>query len=376
MRGGLKIRYMKLVDPEGGKMTYPDGGVYQGDWFNNKRQGYGTMRYANGQIYEGNWENDAPTRPMPAPTPVPDPIDDAYHIDPNQVHKFTSNINFANLIAFLERHTVEKDHVIPVDFRNQPAPHMFKEIIKGFMKVLITMNPETISDRTKDFNSVMEQRLNDVNYNEVSPELLTAVYLSLKYALFQTNTFRETYVQSYLDDTCMAHGDDKTIDNMSCIAGALERFITSLSPAATAALLSDGANEKQKQEYEQLVVMITRNPKTLIPNLIRQWQISHRNGINFKDIVGREGRRADLETYINQNNTIKELIKEEEETDENSKNEKTIAELIEELIVNYADSIGYENSDFYLGGRRTRKRRRRTKKMTKTKKKKPRKLKR
>ena len=41
-----------------GKMTYPDGGVYEGDWKLNTRYGKGKMTYSDGSIYEGNWELD------------------------------------------------------------------------------------------------------------------------------------------------------------------------------------------------------------------------------------------------------------------------------------------------------------------------------
>jgi hypothetical protein len=32
--------------------------VYDGEWKNDKRQGYGIMQYSFAQIYRGNWEND------------------------------------------------------------------------------------------------------------------------------------------------------------------------------------------------------------------------------------------------------------------------------------------------------------------------------
>lgn len=38
-----------------GKMTFPDGRVYEGEWKNREINGYGIMRYPDGVIYEGEW---------------------------------------------------------------------------------------------------------------------------------------------------------------------------------------------------------------------------------------------------------------------------------------------------------------------------------
>ena len=338
-----------------GMMEYADGDVYEGEWLNDMRQGNGSIGYANGETYEGPWVNDAPTRPIRAPPPP----DDTYRIDPNHIHKFTANIDFEELNAFLNKGTLERNKVLPKFYPNQPEPDKFSHFI--FVLMMSLMNSEKDTERVRDFKSVMEQRLNGIDYKEVSPVLLTAIYLSLKYALFQTPTFKEAYVKSYLDDTCMAHGDTNSLDNMSCIAGALERFITSLSSGATAALSSGDASEKQKIEYKELDEMITRNIKTLIQKLIEEWQYSHRKGVGLKNIVGDEQRRANLKEHI-------------EETVTNDTPE--INALIEELIKEFADPIGYDDDQFPQGGGRTRKQRRKGKRSNKkTKKRKLRKRK-
>lgn len=41
-----------------GKMTYNNGDIYEGDWENDKKNGRGTITYGNGEIYEGEWKND------------------------------------------------------------------------------------------------------------------------------------------------------------------------------------------------------------------------------------------------------------------------------------------------------------------------------
>lgn len=42
-----------------GKFFYQDGGMYEGDWFNNKMNGYGILYYQSGNVaYAGNWQQD------------------------------------------------------------------------------------------------------------------------------------------------------------------------------------------------------------------------------------------------------------------------------------------------------------------------------
>ncbi len=38
-----------------GKMTFPDGGVYYGEWSGNQMHGEGTYKYPNGDVYSGEW---------------------------------------------------------------------------------------------------------------------------------------------------------------------------------------------------------------------------------------------------------------------------------------------------------------------------------
>jgi len=44
-----------------GKMTWPDGNVYEGNWENGTQNGYGKITWSDGDVYEGNWENGART---------------------------------------------------------------------------------------------------------------------------------------------------------------------------------------------------------------------------------------------------------------------------------------------------------------------------
>ena len=38
-------------------MTYKNGDVYEGQWFNNLKNGKGHMKYSNGEKQKGKWLN-------------------------------------------------------------------------------------------------------------------------------------------------------------------------------------------------------------------------------------------------------------------------------------------------------------------------------
>ena len=38
-----------------GKITWKDGRMYEGEYKDDKKNGYGVYKWADGRIYEGNW---------------------------------------------------------------------------------------------------------------------------------------------------------------------------------------------------------------------------------------------------------------------------------------------------------------------------------
>ena len=41
-----------------GTFYYPDGSIYEGEWFEDKKHGQGKYTYPNNDTYEGQWAND------------------------------------------------------------------------------------------------------------------------------------------------------------------------------------------------------------------------------------------------------------------------------------------------------------------------------
>jgi len=43
-----------------GIQQYANGDKYEGEWYDNKKNGKGVFYYANGDVYEAEWKNGKP----------------------------------------------------------------------------------------------------------------------------------------------------------------------------------------------------------------------------------------------------------------------------------------------------------------------------
>lgn len=295
-----------------GTMTYNNGDVYVGHWKNDMKEGRGTMIYANDVgTYSGGWRNDKMDT-SPAIQGAYERFATMLHsngvieqgywlnghlvrlrnaqpaVDVMQVHKAAANIDYDSLNDFL------REHINPESFVS-PALGAAAAYIDSSLKSLIETLPPS-EERLKNLESIMENRLRGANYTEVSPHLLFAMFYSLEYTKLQTPSFIENYIDSFLNDTCIAYGSDTSIANMSCLNGARERLVLSLLPATTAASTHD-ANEEQTKEYKQLSEIIKNNPKTRTPELIIEWKKLYFDGVGLENILPPE-RKQMLIKYI------------------------------------------------------------------------------
>jgi hypothetical protein len=51
---GKVVKYEQVA----GIMQYSNGDVYEGQWKNDDRTGYGKLNYVSGNKYEGQWNNN------------------------------------------------------------------------------------------------------------------------------------------------------------------------------------------------------------------------------------------------------------------------------------------------------------------------------
>ena len=58
--GVFEGNYKNHIKDGYGKMTWPNGDVYEGNYKNGAKNGFGKYTWPNGDIYEGNWKNNVP----------------------------------------------------------------------------------------------------------------------------------------------------------------------------------------------------------------------------------------------------------------------------------------------------------------------------
>jgi len=186
----------------------------------------------------------------------------------------------------------------------------------------------------------MTTRLNGLKYQEKSPVVLQALVNTVEYVKRQPPAFQGAYVKAFVQDCTTAYeGQGDTA--MTCAAGALERVILSV----TNAIQTMNSVDQGNPEWNTLLDIITVSPRTKIPELIRAWYKDHKTDVNGTptaftvDEWNAEGRRDHLKR------TLLRMYPREEA-------------LIEAMITEIADNIGYENDDFNVlyGGRRRRRR--------------------
>ena len=171
---------------------------------------------------------------------------------------------------------------------------------------------------------------------------------ALEYVKPQPVDFQQTYINTFIQDCVNAYEGDSEETRMTCPAGALERIFLSLVPAAQAQL-SLSPNE----EYQALIDVLIANPEKMLPEFIKDWYRMHKQGTEgaFPPETTTEEKKRSLKTFL--------LSKfPQEET------------LIDRKIVEFADSIGYDDDDFMYGGKK-RRRRRTMRKLKPAKKQKP-----
>ena len=265
-------------------------------------------------------------------------------VNPLQVHQAASKINYEKLNEFFS--TI----IQPIT-----RPRNYANYIKNTINTLIIesdADPAKKQELTAGVQSIYEGRLQTLNYNETTSELLRdSIINSLEYVKLQSPVFKQVYVEAFVQDC--EHAYDGA-DGMTCAGGALERIIFSLVPACVSAKETIETSEK-KQEYTTLIILIS-GPELII-NSIMDWHKSH-NPKNVGAVafpkergpgVDKTKRQADLRRYL-------------------LRLYPGLTELIEQLIISHAEELGYEDDDFTRGGKRRNSRKRRNRRINKTRK--------
>ena len=266
-------------------------------------------------------------------------------VDPNQIHKESKKINYAKLNSFLKKKSGSVD---------VPANLVFPTYINTSLTNIINESGETEEKKAEyrqGLKRIMDQRLNGVEYSELSPKVRASIYYSLKYLEKQPDDFKKIYVDTFIQECVRAYDGP---DGMTCAGGAFERIVSSFVKPC----ISSASEGKENEEYEKLVAIIVANPEKLIQEYIQDWYKLHNNEGEhpFPDTATEMVKKADLKSYL-----MAKFPRYE-----------GLAELVDAKIAEIADIIGYDDEVFTYGGKRrktkkNRKLRKTNKKLRKTK---------
>ena len=256
-------------------------------------------------------------------------------VDTRQIHREAAKINYNRLNTLLSEKT---NTVVPEDIN---YPNYINKTITELIDEQTDANENIIAEQKDGLQRIMTSRILGLEYDNLNVDVRESIFYSLNYVKSQPPIFQKIYVSSFIDDCVNAH---EGVDGMTCVMGAVERFVFSLVPACRAF--------EENPDYQQIIKIIMI--KNLITSSILDWYKLHHKDKEYAFPAEKtiDDKKTDLRDYL-------QNLYPGNET------------LINEKIVEIADEMGYDDYVFaYEGGRRKRrtmKRRQRIEKRSNTK---------
>jgi len=286
-------------------------------------------------------------------------------VDPLHVHRVFAKIPITALIRFI------KTTLDPPSSPPPPASN-YNDYIRITINSMIdeTSNP---LEKKQQFNSIMVSHLNGLNFRQLSPVLLEAIYYTLEFVKRQPLEFKNSYLSPFLSDCVNAYEGDEASDRISCAGGILEQMVYSLNTACETEIskkhttMTTEINKKRKfgeeetdNAYNEIVEIFQSNPVVLCPLYIKEWY----------QIYNIANKAKNPGFYSKSDEEKKQILKDylmEKLPDQ--------AALIDSNIAEYTDAIGLDEDSFTYGGKRrtikrTRKKARKKRTKSKTRKRK------
>jgi surface protein len=292
-------------------------------------------------------------------------LPDEFVVDPNHAHVEFKKINITKLNNFLKTKLGKK-----INTNVESYPSFIRD---SFNTLIDNINSNEKQKQKDDLNKIMNNRLNNINYEtEFNKAVLDSTIYILKYVSQQPNDFKKMYVEVFLFDNLNAYDEG---DTLSCAKGVIERIITS----STAACKTDVDND----DYNELAKIVGEDPRIVIPEQIKDWYRLHKQDTDgkFPEELTIDVKEAD--------DAYEDAVKAAANADKSTKAAAEAAvkkakdaaakvriltgnrrndlknyllnihpeqgELIEEMIKNYADIIGYTDDVFTYGGGKRKK---------------------
>jgi len=224
----------------------------------------------------------------------------------------------------------------PIDF---PMNFFYSYIQNSFESHIEKLFPGD-NEKLNQFNTAFE-RIN----NRIPENLKQLILDSIDFVFSQDDDFIKEYIKIFLDESCRAYTGPNPLNNLSCLNGIIERFVTAVGGAVQVLCVSGCENEI----YQKLDKLF--NPKFDIRETASVWWNTIAETAEIQNL-SKEQRKESFITFLR--NKAIEL--------DNYNND------IEQQIINYANEIDYSFENLALGGSRKPKKTRKTRKARKARK--------
>lgn len=163
-------------------------------------------------------------------------------IDPTEVHKNFAKIDIRSLFMFIARKVPQE--MLASELRSFDITR-----VAGTLRSYIVRMPLNEAAQKKLLDSLHEiyvQRLEKYAYDEDDKKVIA---YCMAYVASQPERFQSEYARAFVEDCYEAYGGEE----LSCVKGVIERFVSTLSFAA---LLYDGTPEYNSSGYGEIVSIV------------------------------------------------------------------------------------------------------------------------
>jgi surface protein len=261
--------------------------------------------------------------------PIADPFQRRQTVDPFQVHREFNKIDLTKLLDILAPERIVTE---------VPEASNFARFIGNSLKDMIneSIRNEEVKMRLRNgVDTILQARINRLDFSVFPPLLRQAIYYSLNYIKTLPADVQEEFIEAYVKDCVNAYDGS---DGMTCAGGALERIIKLLEVACTSIISSNSENANTKK-CENIIAVLNNDINKLISEAILDWYREHRQGTpgEFPSTMSIEDKKENLRQYL-----ISKFPTNESRS------------LINIKIDEFESSIGFEHDDFTYGGRKRR----------------------
>ena len=188
-------------------------------------------------------------------------------------HKFFNNIDINKLLDFYKNH-------IQSPQTNYSDDNILRSNVSGYLKLMIDRLDENSNKKntlTDGLNKCFSERLDSFIFSQNIPgtdpivNFRTLIFWAIHYVVKQPKVFRDNYVMSLIKDSVETYEGP---NGLSCAAGIVERIITIMEQAASAAMSINILDKVD--EYNELISIILNDPNNVIKTYQLEWFKYHK----------------------------------------------------------------------------------------------------